>query len=118
LVAVLLAFSVAQLFLPRETRTWRVPAIFGVIAAMVIGWDLGIATATWAYIKPILDSLFGQKGILPNSQKKGVAGSLPRIDTVWEYISTLLLVVLTPFGAWQAWKARRGKSNAVTLALV
>jgi hypothetical protein len=117
LVAVLLAFSVAQLFLPRETRTWRVPALFGVIAAMVIGWDLGIATATWAYIKPILDSLFGQKGILPNSQKKGVAGSLPRIDTIWEYLSTLLLVVLTPFGAWQAWKARRGKSNAVTLGL-
>jgi hypothetical protein len=117
LVAVLLAFSVAQLFLPRAARRWRVPAIFVVITAMVIGWDLGVATATWSYIKPILDSLFGRKGILPNGEKKGVAGNLPRIDTVWEYVSTLLLVVLTPFGAWQVWKARRGSSNAVTLGL-
>jgi hypothetical protein len=117
LVAVLLAFTVAQLFLPQSARTWRVPAVFAVVAAMVVGWDLGIATATWSYIKPILDSLFGQKGILPNSQKKGVAGNLPRIDTIWEYVSTLLLVVLTPFGAWRVWKARRSASNAVTLGL-
>ena len=117
LVAGLLVFVVAQLFLPRSARTWRVPLVFAVIAAMVAGWDLGVATATLKYIKPIIDSLLDQHGVLPNSTRKGVSGNLPFVDSLWEYASTLLLVVLTPFGAWQLWKARRGGENAVSLGL-
>ena len=61
---------------------------------MVVGWDLGVATATLSYIKPIIDSLLGRHGILPNSHKQGVSGSLPLADAVWEYASTFVLVVL------------------------
>jgi hypothetical protein len=88
-----------------------------VVAGMVVGWDLGVATATWHYVAPILDSLVGRHGILPNSTKQGVSGTLPLPDTIWEYASTLLLVLLAPFGAWQVWKARRGEGNAVSLGL-
>jgi hypothetical protein len=117
LVAVLFLFVVVQPFLPRPARSWRVLVVFLAVAAMVVGWDLGVATATLAYIKPIIDSLLGRHGILPNSHKQGVSGTLPLADTVWEYASTLLLVVLVPLGAWQAWKARARESNAVSLGL-
>jgi hypothetical protein len=117
LVGLLLLFVIVQLFVPRPARSWRVPIVFVVVAAMVVGWDLGVATATLSYIKPIIDSLLGRHGILPNSHKQGVAGTLPVADTVWEYASTLLLVVLVLLGAWQAWKARARDSNAVSLGL-
>jgi hypothetical protein len=117
LVAVLFLFVVVQLFLPRPARSWRLPVVFLAVAAMVVGWDLGVATATLSYIKPIIDSLLGRHGILPNSHKQGVSGTLPLPDTVWEYASALLLVVLVPLGAWQAWKARARESNAVSLGL-
>ena len=84
---------------------------------MVVGWDLGIATATLSYIRPIIDALLGRHGALPNSHKQGVAGKLPAIDSFWEYASTLFLVVLACFGAWQVWKSRRGQGNAASLAL-
>jgi hypothetical protein len=116
LVAVLFLFVVVQLFLPTPVRSWRVPVVFLVVAAMVVGWDLGVATATLNYIKPIIDSLLGRHGVLPNSHKQGVTGTLPLPDTIWEYASTLLLVLLAPFGAWQVWKARRGE-NAASLGL-
>jgi hypothetical protein len=117
LVGLLLLFVIVQLFLPRPARSWRLPVVLVVVAAMVVGWDLRVATATLSYIKPIIDSLLGRHGILPNSHKQGVAGTLPVVDTVWEYASTLLLVVLVPLGAWQAWKARARDSNAISLGL-
>jgi hypothetical protein len=117
LVGLLLLFVVVQLFLPRPARSWRVPVVLLVVAAMVVGWDLGVATATLSYIKPIIDSLLGRHGVLPNSHKQGVSGNLPLPDTIWEYLSTLLLVVLVLLGAWQAWKARARDSNALSLGL-
>jgi hypothetical protein len=117
LVGLLLLFVVVQLFLPRPARSWRVPVVLLVVAAMVVGWDLGVATATLSYIKPIIDSLLGRHGVLPNSHKQGVSGNLPVVDTVWEYASTLLLVILVLVGAWQAWRARLRDSNAVSLGL-
>jgi hypothetical protein len=117
LVAILLLFVVVQPFLPRPVRSWRVLVVLLVVAAMVVGWDLGVATSTLSYIRPIIDSLLGRHGALPNSHKQGAAGNLPLSDTIWEYASTLLLVILAPLGAWQVWKARRGGGNAVSLGL-
>jgi hypothetical protein len=117
LVGLLLLFVVVQLFLPRPARSWRVPVVLLVVAAMVVGWDLGVATATLSYIKPIIDSLLGRHGVLPNSRKQGVSGNLPLPDTIWEYLSTLLLVVLVLVAAWQAWRARARDSNALSLGL-
>ena len=94
LVAILFAFVIVQPFLPRSARSWRVVVVFLAVAAMVVGWDLGVATATLSYIKPIIDALLGRHGVLPNSHKQGVSGTLPVVDSVWEYASTLLLVVL------------------------
>jgi hypothetical protein len=117
LVGLLLLFVVVQLFLPRPARSWRVPVVLLVVAAMVVGWDLGVATATLSYIKPIIDSLLGRHGVLPNSRKQGVSGNLPLADTIWEYLSTFLLVVLVLVAAWQAWRARARDSNALSLGL-
>jgi hypothetical protein len=116
LVAILLLVLIAQFFIPRAGRGWRVPVVFVVVVGMVVGWDLGVATATWHYIKPIIDSLLGRGGVLPNSKRQSVSGKLPLPDTIWEYASTLLLVVLAPLGAWQVWKGRR-EGNAVSLGL-
>jgi hypothetical protein len=116
LVAILLLILIAQLFVPRVGRGWRVPVVFVVVAGMVVGWDLGVATATWHYIEPIINSLLGRAGVLPNSKRQSVSGKLPLPDTLWEYASTLLLVVLAPFGAWQLWKARR-EGSAMSLGL-
>ena len=117
LVAVLFAFVVVQPFLPRSARSWRVVVVFLAVVAMVVGWDLGVATATLSYIKPIIDALLGRHGVLPNSHKQGVSGTLPVVDSIWEYASTLLLVVLACFGTWQVWKSRQGEGNAVSLGL-
>jgi len=51
-----------------------------------------------------------------NNDEEGVTGNLPLSDTIWEYLSTLLLVVLVPLGAWQIWKARQREANSVVLA--
>jgi hypothetical protein len=83
---------------------------------VVVLWELGVATSTISYIRPVIDSLLGRRGV-PAGHKKGLAGTIPFPDTVMEYLSTLVLVIVAPLGAWKVWSARRREQNSMALGL-
>lgn len=62
LVALLLAFVIAQLFVPAAVRSKGLPVVFLAVLSIVAIWDLDFASLTVAYFRPVFDSLFGWHG--------------------------------------------------------
>ena len=128
LVLLLLGFSVIQYFLPREVCSRRLPIVFLVVTAIVVSWDLLVATSTWPYFKPVLEALIGEKpykpphplgftSIFSTKLTAGPTGAARPSDLALEYLSVLIFIVLAPIGAWTVWKRRREGMHAVTLGL-
>ena len=124
LVALLFAFVVAQFLIPREARNPGVIPLFLVVIAAVAVWDLGVATSTVSYFRPVVDGLLpGHPGTRPStggaviSGSPGITGKPPRVDTVAEYLGFLLLLVLTGVGAWKVWRVRRSAATGAALGL-
>jgi len=124
LVALLFAFAAAQLWFPSPRRTRGLITVLISVAAIVAIWDLGIATATVSYFRPVIDSLVPGRstattavGGVVIATKAGVTGKSPRIDTIAEYIAFLVLMALTFFGTLSVWRIRRTFTNPGPLGL-
>lgn len=123
LIALLFAFAVAQLFLPRSNRSRGLLPVVLIVTGIVAIWDLGIATATVSYFRPVIDTLLqGHSATTPAvkgslSVKPGVTGQSPRTDTIAEYLAFLVLLVLTIQGALSVWRIRRSFTSAAPLGM-
>ncbi|MGD0882235.1 MAG: hypothetical protein ABSB09_11770 [Acidimicrobiales bacterium] len=124
LVALLLAFVIAQLLLPSVSRSRGLPIVFLAVAGIVVIWDLGIATSTVSYFRPVIDGLLpghssakSPNGGIVIPRKPGVSEQPPLLDTVAEYLAFAALLVLAPLGAWKVWHTRRSAPNGAALGL-
>jgi hypothetical protein len=120
LVGLLLAFVIAQLFVPSTARSRGLPVVFLAVLVIVAIWDLGVATLTVVYFRPVV------YGLLPTpaaaispaiTRTLGVSAQPPRLDTIATYIAFATLLVLITLGAWKVWYSRRSVSNGATLGL-
>ena len=129
LVLMLLAIFVGQLFVPGARWNWRLVGVITLITGFIGFWDLGVATKTVTYFSPVVSSLLSGQGrrgtalvgpaniVKGLGAGKGVTGNPSIRDTGMEYLSTLVLVVLAPIGAWRVWSTRRTAPNPVKLGL-
>jgi hypothetical protein len=123
LIALLLAFAVAQLFLPPANRSRGLIPVLLIVTGTVAFWNLGIATATVSYFRPVIDTFLPGHSAPTNavggviSIKPGVTGQAPLTDTIGEYLAFLVLLALTLLGAWSAWRHRRSFTDAAPLGL-
>jgi hypothetical protein len=127
LLALLIAFSIAQLFVPRSRRNWRIPGILLVVVGVVAVWDLKVATHTIAYFKPevqaVWHSLFHSHSHVASSNatlavqtvKLGVSGQPPHVDTIMQVVSLLLLVAFTAIGIRRIWLVRKVENGTAAL---
>jgi len=126
LIGVLLCFEAAALLMRRPVRNWRLHTVFFAILAIVAVWDLRVAPTTLGYIKPLVESLLGghfgigtvTRTSVATGHIHGVTGNPPLLDSIMEYVAILLLVALTPLGAWRVWNTRHRERSSVTLGLV
>ena len=126
LIGLLLCFQIAQLASPRLRRwPWHLPAVLGTTLAITLGWDLGIATATLAYvsdtIRPLVSeltsafnpfkALFGTSASVVGPSRGAVptatSSAAPRPDQIAEYLGYVALLVLGLLGGWRVWRARK-----------
>jgi hypothetical protein len=122
LLLILFAFCVAQPFVSKSARSWRLPVVLIGIAAVVAVWDLKVATTTVAYFTPVVHALFssitGSKSVVKGHSlgafviKRGASGSAPIADLALEYVDIGLLMILTPIGVRVIWKNKIGKFTA------
>ena len=129
LVLFLLCFVVAQILMPGARWNWRLCFVIISITAIIGYWDLGVATKTIGYFSPVVDALLGKGAaegavvVAHSSALKELANGQPATgippfrDAFMQYLSTLVLLVLTPIGAWRLWSARRTHSNVTMLAM-
>lgn len=117
LVGLLLAFVIAQLFVPSAARSRGLPVVFLAVAAIVAIWDLGVATTTVAYFQPVVNGLIPVHAVATSRSGKTTIAGLPGIDTLAEYIAFAILLALIPLGAWKMWHSRRSVSNGAALGL-
>jgi len=124
LVGLLLAFLIAQPFLTPSARSRGLVPVFLAVAGMVAIWDLGIATATYGYFRPVVASLLpghtaaaAPSAGVPVQRGSGVSGKPPSIDALVEYLGFALLFLLTGLGAWRGWRTRRSDTNGAPLGL-
>jgi len=124
LIALLLCFEVAQLLLPRSARHRGLIPVLIAIAAIMAFWELRIATDTFGYIKPVVQSLIGVgQTAKPSAHVTSHAPATPtpttaRGDTIAEYAGILFLVGLTLLGVWRLWRARTSVMSPAMLAML
>lgn len=124
LVALIFAFVVAQYFLPPNYRSRGLVLVFLGVCGVVAIWDLGVATNTVGYLRPVIDGLLPGHSSAPSPtggavipHSAGVSGKPPVVETVFEYVGFFILLALTPLGAWTSWHRRRFDANAAALGL-
>jgi len=128
LVALLIAFSIAQIFVPRSKRNWRIPGILLVVFGVIAVWDLKVATNTIAYFKPEVLAVWHSlvpshsheassngTSLAVQTVKRGISGQPPQIDTIMQVVSLLLLVVFTSIGIRRIWLVRKGDTGGAAL---
>ena len=119
LIGLLLAFVVGQMLLPSSARSRGVLVAFFAVLAIVGMWDLGVATSTFEYFRPVVSSLLhipslGGGGTTVK-QKTGITGQPPYFQTLAVYGAFLILLALTLFGAWKVWFSRRAYTNGAAI---
>ncbi len=129
LILLLLCFVVAQILMPGARWNWRLFFVIIAITTIIGYWDLVVATKTIGYFSPVVDALLGKGGsegavvVAHSSALKELAnghpatGTPPFRDAIMQYLSTLVLLVLTPIGAWGLWATRRTHANVAMLAM-
>ncbi len=114
LIGMLLCFAIAELWRARPGKTGIVLLITLAISAVVVVWDTTVATDTFSYLKPVIQSFFNTAVSATNPQGKATAGggaaslpSAPTAERIAEYIAIAILLLITCLGARRFWQARR-----------
>jgi hypothetical protein len=120
LIAFLFCFAIAQFLLPRSVRHRGLFWVIVATVAIIAFWELRIATDTFNYIKPVIQSLIGgaPKAKPATPITHGTAGTPGRGDTIAEYAGILFLVGLTVLGLWRVWRARAAMTSPAMLAML
>ncbi len=129
LVLMLLAILVGQLFVHGARWNWRLAIVIAAVTGFIGYWDFDVATHTVSYFQPVVNSILSGQGrrgtalavtgnvVKGVGQGKGVTGNPPFHDTAMEYLSTLVLVVLTPLGCWRVWLTRKAETDGAKLGM-